>query len=167
MNTMNQKYVYGVVLVILAIVIAVVIYRSVATKNTEVLLPSVEPSSLLGPNNCKPGYPCAVIEDEGKIKVSNTPEVQALAQKYGWPHVHIKAVDIKLIEDIAFVRSIYPNFKEEMGCIIIVHAGENEGYVYQEDKDLNIIYRESLSEFMKRTSTVDSATIAKFYLSLH
>lgn len=96
----------------------------------------------------------------------NTPEVQALIQKYGRNHVHVKALDIKLVEDIEFIRSIHPHFKEETGCIIVAHAGE-EGYVYQEDKELNIIYKETIQEFLEKTRNVDSQIMAKFYLSLH
>ena len=118
------------------------------------------------PNNCKPGYPCVVIENEGKIKVSNMPEVQALATKYGWEHVHIKALDIELVKDIEFIKQIHPNFKEQTGCIIVVHAGD-EGFVYQEDKELNIIYQEALSEFMQKTRDVSPEIMSKFYLSLH
>ncbi len=120
-----------------------------------------------GPNNCKPGYPCTVIENEGKKKVSDTPEVQALAKKYGgWEHVHIGALDIDLVRHTAFIEKIYPNLAEDTGCIIIVHAGD-EGYVYRQDKKLNIAYQETLTEFIERTKNIDSEFMSKFYLSLH
>jgi len=120
-----------------------------------------------GPNNCKPGYPCVVEENEGKKKVSDTPEVQALAEKYGgWEHVHIGALDIDLVRHTAFIEKIYPNLAKDTGCIIIAHAGD-EGYVYREDKNLNIAYQETLAEFMERTKDFDPEYMAKFYLSLH
>ncbi|MEK7534506.1 MAG: hypothetical protein AAB600_04160 [Patescibacteria group bacterium] len=115
---------------------------------------------------CDWGGRCVVIEDKGKVNVSNTPEVQALIQKYGKNHVHIKALDINVVQDIQFVKKIHPKFKEQTGCIIVAHAGD-EGYVYQEDKQLNIIYRETIQEFMKKTKNVDPEVMAKFYLSLH
>lgn len=119
--------------------------------------------------DCKPGgqyYPCPVIEDEGKIKVSDTPEVQELAKKYGWSRVHIKALEIELVKHTAFIEKMYPNLAKDTGCIIIAHAGD-EGYVYREDKNLNIVYQETLAEFMERTKDIDNAYMSKFYLSLH
>ena len=124
-------------------------------------------SGYFGPNNCKPGFPCVIDEDEGKKKVSDTPEVQALAKKYGgWEHVHIGALDIDLVRHTAFIEKIYPNLAKDTGCIIIAHAGD-EGYVYREDKNLNIAYQETLAEFMKRTKDFDTEFMVKFYLSLH
>ena len=118
-------------------------------------------------NNCKPGYPCVIIENEGKKKVSDTPEVQALAKKYGgYEHVHIGALDIDLVRHTAFIEKIYPNLAGDTGCIIVVHAGD-EGYVYRQDKNLNIAYQETLAEFTERTKDIDSEFMAKFYLSLH
>lgn len=115
---------------------------------------------------CELGGLCIVIEDKGKINVSHAPEVKALIYKYGKNHVHIMALDIDLIKDINFIKQINPSFKEQTGCIIVVHAGD-EGYVYQEDKELNIIYRETIQEFMEKTKNVDPQIMAKFYLSLH
>jgi len=106
------------------------------------------------------------IEEEGKIKVLQTPEVQALVQKYGRQHVHIGALDIDLIRHTAFIEKIYPSLAENTGCIIIAHAG-NEGYVYREDKNLNIAYQETLAEFIGRTKDFDPGFLAMFYLSLH
>lgn len=153
-------------LFILIIVLAlIVVVAMTALKNQTAPYQRGTPD-INDPNNCKPGYPCLVTENEGKIAVSNTPEVQELARKYGWPHVHIKALDIELVKDIEFIKQIEPTFKEQTGCIIIVHAGD-EGYVYQEDKELNIIYQERLDEFMEKTKNVSSEIMSKFYLSLH
>ena len=115
---------------------------------------------------CEWGGPCIIIEDKGKIKVSERPEVKTLVQKYGKDHVHIKALDIELVKHTAFIERIYPNLSEDTGCIIIAHAGD-EGYVYREDKKLNIAYQETLAEFMERTKNIDFEFMSKFYLSLH
>src|SRR3989344_371705 len=139
-------------------------YKIRVTNNTDAALgdDSDRPFEI---TNCE-NYICAVIENEGKKIVAATPEIKALATKYGWAHVHISALDIDLIKDIEVIRKLNPNFKEETGCIIVAHAGE-EGYVYQENKDLQIIYKEPLKEFLERTQNVDSATMSKFYISLH
>lgn len=115
---------------------------------------------------CEWGGMCVIIEDKGKVKVSERPEVKALIQKYGKNHVHIKALDIDLVRHTAFIEKIYPSLADETGCIIIAHAGD-EGYVYREDKKLNIAYQETLTEFMERTKDIDDEYMAKFYLSLH
>lgn len=115
---------------------------------------------------CEWGGPCIIIEDKGKIKVSERPEVKALVQKYGKNHVHIEALEIELVKHTAFIEKIYPNLAEDTGCIIIAHAGD-EGYVYREDKKLNIAYQETLAEFMERTKNINSEFMSKFYLSLH
>ena len=111
---------------------------------------------------------CWVIEDEGKKKVVERPEVQALIEKHGKNNIHIKAVDIDLVKEIEFIQQIHPNFKQETGCVIVVHAGsKDEGFVYQEDKDLNIVYSLPLSEFVEQTKNVDYELMSAFYLSLH
>ncbi len=143
--------------ILLLLLISYVGYLKVKEK----LTPSYQPD--YGP--CAPGG-TTCFEAEGKVKVVNTPEVQELIKKYGVNNVHIRALDIDLVEDIEFIKQIHPNFKEQTGCIIIVHAGD-DGYVYQEDKQLNIIYKETLSEFTEKTKSVAPEIMAKFYLSLH
>ena len=128
--------------------------------------PQVDPTPSYESNNCKPGFPCVVPEDEGKIKVSNTPQVQALANKYGWPHVHISALDGDLVKHVGFIEKVYPNLAHDTGCIIMVHAGD-EGYVFREDKQLNVVYTETLAEFLARTKNFDADFMAKFFLSMH
>jgi len=127
-----------------------------------------------GPNlnseECKPGgknYPCPVIEDKGKVKAANTPEAQALADKYGWEHVHVKALAHSALYEEGFIAKIHPQFKGKIGCIIFVHAGDNEGYMFVEDENLDIIYRETIHNFVEKTKNIDSELISKFYLSLH
>jgi hypothetical protein len=150
-------------LLIILIALAILVGAIVFSKYRQTFYTS---DPVFSTNNCRPGYPCTVIENEGKIKVSNTPEVRALAEKYGWEHVHIKALDIDLVRHTAFIEEIYPNLAEDTGCIIIAHAGD-KGYVYREDKSLNIAYQETLAEFMERTKDFDSEFMSKFYLSLH
>jgi hypothetical protein len=128
--------------------------------------PVADPTPSSGSYNCKPGFPCAVPEDEGKIKVSNTPQVEALAKKYGWDHVHISALDGDLVKHAGFIEKVYPDLAYDTGCIIMVHAGD-EGYVYREDKKLNVVYTETLAEFLERTKNFDAGFMAKFFLSMH
>ncbi len=66
----------------------------------------------------------------------------------------------------AFIEQIYPSLAHDTGCVIVAHAGD-EGYVYRQDKELNIVGRETLAEFMERTKDIDRGVMAKFYLSLH
>ncbi|OGM33128.1 hypothetical protein A2803_00280 [Candidatus Woesebacteria bacterium RIFCSPHIGHO2_01_FULL_44_21] len=108
-----------------------------------------------------------VIEDEGKVTVSERPEVVALAEKYGWDNVHIQALDIDLVSDLVFIKSLRPDFSDELGCVIVVHAGENEGYVYQENEDLEVIHMETMQEFLNKVKDKDPELLFKFFLSLH
>ena len=112
-------------------------------------------------------YPCPVIENEGKKPVVATPEVQALAAKHGWEHVHVKALDHDTLWEDGFVEQIHPKFKGELGCIIMAHSGDNEGWVYVEDKDLKIVYRETIKEFIEKTKNIPSNIMSKFYLAFH
>ncbi len=117
------------------------------------------------PFNCKPGFGCVVIEDKGKVKAANTPEAQALADKYGWVHVHVKALAHSALYEEGFIAKIHPQFKGKIGCIIFVHAGDNEGYMFVQDENLDIIYKESIHEFAEKTKNIDSKLMSKFYLS--
>lgn len=123
-------------------------------------------ADIYGPNNCKPGYDCVVIEDEGKKNVAEREDVKLLAEKYSWEHMHIKALDIHLAHDYDFLKILFPEFKKgDIGCIILVLAGD-EGFVFIENEELEIIGQESLSSFVDRTKTIDFEIMAKFYLSL-
>src|SRR3989344_5337789 len=110
--------------------------------------------------------PRPVIEEKGKVNVSKTPEVQALIQKYGKDHVYLSALEIEHVKHAAFIEQLYPNLAEETGCVIIAYAS-GEGYVYRQDKELNIVGKETLAEFMERTKNIDREFMSKFYLSLH
>ena len=113
---------------------------------------------------CDDIYCNPAIEEQGKIDVAKRPEVIALAEKYGWDKVYISALDIKLATDIEFIKQIRPDFEDKTGCIIIVMAGD-EGFIYQEDEDLNVIYSETIQEFIEKTKDVDPEIMARFYLS--
>lgn len=113
------------------------------------------------------GAHCPLIEDKGKISVEKRPEVVALAEKYGWDHVHILAMDIKLVSDLEFIRELRPDFAQELGCVIVVHAGENDGYVYQENMNLEVVRMETMSEFVASVKDRDPELLFKFFLSLH
>ena len=105
------------------------------------------------------------IEEKGKVYVEKRVEVQNLYQKYGERNVSVKALDIKLVQDISFIKQLDPKFENKTGCIIVVQAG-NEGYVYQEDKDLNVLYFQTLAEFKEKTKNLDQKLLEKFYSSL-
>lgn len=153
------------------IIVAVICFAVLSAVGFNLLPDEVVPYDPLptnsGMENCAPPGPCVVIEDEGKKKVVEFPEVVDLSKKYTWEHVHIKALDHTALYENGFVEQIHAQFRGEVGCIIIVHAGDNEGYVYVEDKDLNVIYKEPLTEFVKNTASVDAAVMAKFYMSFH
>lgn len=109
---------------------------------------------------------CGIPEDKGKAIVREKTEVQMLIREHGKNRVHIEALEIELVQHTEFIEQIYPNVAKDTGCIIIAHAG-NEGYVYREDKQLNVVYQETLAEFLERTKSIDPTVMSKFYLSLH
>jgi hypothetical protein len=55
--------------------------------------------------------------------------------------------------------------RDEIGCVIVVYSVD-EGFVYWEDKDLNIVASETLGDFREHTADVPSDAISTFYLSL-
>jgi hypothetical protein len=127
---------------------------------------------------CGPG---CVIEDAGKRNVEHLPEVEALRQKYGEERLFIKALDRHLVgretewhtnhalmkEHDDLLYAVRPDWDPKItGCVIVVYAG-GEGYVYQEDKDLNVIGTETLAEFLEHTKNVSPEMMYRFFLSLH
>lgn len=122
-----------------------------------------------------------IIEDAGKENVENLPEVEALRQKYGEQRLFIKALDRHLIgheaewhtdhaammEHDELLYSVRQDWDPKItGCVIVVYAA-GEGYVYQEDKALKVIGKETLAEFFKKTEKVSPEIMYRFYLSLH
>ena len=125
-----------------------------------------------------------IIEDAGKKIVMKQPEVRDLISKYGEEHVFVKALDRHIIgeewhsdhsEMDQLSRSSHDDLlsmvlkpglsRNEIGCVIVVY-GMGEGFVYWEDKDLNIVDSETLAEFQEHTANVSSDAMSRFYLSL-
>lgn len=111
----------------------------------------------------------AIPEDEGKKNVMERPEVQELYARHGADDVYIQALEIDLAHDREFIQKLRPDISPNIGCIIVVKAGQYgaDGYVYFEDENLHIVRHETLSEFLSRTRGVDPEVLAQFYLSLH
>jgi len=112
------------------------------------------------------GYGCIIIEDKGKVTAAKTKEALALMKKYGRENVSIKALEIHLAHDQSYIKSLNPSYKDEIGCIIVVKAG-NEGYVMYEEKNLRVVYIETLEEFRENTKNANSELVEQFYNSLH
>lgn len=112
------------------------------------------------------GYPCAVPEDKGKVTASKTKEAIALMKKYGRENVIYKALEIHLAHDHAYLKQLNPHFRDEVGCIIVVQAG-NEGYVMQEEKSLKVVRIETLDQFQENTNQATPAVLQQFYNALH
>jgi len=112
------------------------------------------------------GQPCIQIEDKGKVTAAKTKEALALMKKYGRENVSIRALEIHLAHDHSYIKSLNPSYKGEIGCIIVVKAG-NEGYVMYEEKNLRVVYIETLEEFKENTKNANSELVEQFYNSLH
>jgi hypothetical protein len=125
-----------------------------------------------------------IIEDAGKKIVMKQPEVQDLISKYGEDRVFVKALDRHIIgeewhsghsETDNIARANHDDLlsmvlktglsRDEIGCVIVVY-GISEGYVYWEDKDLNIVASETLADFQEHTVNVSPDAMSRFYLSL-
>jgi len=111
-------------------------------------------------------YTQFIPEEEGIVLIRTTPEYEALSEKYGYDLVSVEAVNLHQREETTFLSQISSGFREEPGCIIVLRAGESEGYVYQLDKEFNIVFRMTLSEFLEAAARVDAGTMEYFYSSL-
>ena len=111
-------------------------------------------------------YTQFIPEEEGIVLIRTTPEYVALSEKYGSDLVSVEAVNLHQREETTFLSLISSGFREEPGCIIVLRAGESEGYVYQLDKEFNIVFRMTLSEFLEAAAKVDAGTMEHFYSSL-
>ena len=105
-------------------------------------------------------------EEEGIVLIRTTPEYEALSEKYGSDLISVEAVNLHQRDDTTFLSQISSGFREEPGCIIVLRAGESEGYVYQLDKEFNILFRMTLSEFREAAAKIDAGTMEHFYSSL-
>lgn len=108
----------------------------------------------------------AVIEEEGVLLIKDTQEYKTLIEEYGKDIVLVKATNLLEVEDTLFLRDIDDGFKQNPGCIIVLEYENNQGYVYQLDKELNIVYRMNLLEFTESANKVNSQIMEDFYKSL-
>ncbi len=107
-----------------------------------------------------------IIEEEGILRIKRTQEYKALVDKYGSDQVSVKAVNLHEEDEAGFLRIISDGFLMEPGCIILLKAGIDDGYVYQLNEEFDIVYRMTLSQFQERARKVDLHTMEKFYSSL-
>ena len=125
--------------------------------------PASKPSGRFGPRELP--VPSGT-EDEGILGIKRTQEYQALADKYGSDQVSVKAVNLHGEDEAAFLRIISDGFLMEPGCIIVLKAGKKDGYVYQLDEEIEVIYRITLAQFQEGARNVDPRTMENFYSSL-
>ena len=106
-----------------------------------------------------------VPEDAGKKTATRTEEYSSLVEKYGKEAVSVQALKLELAHDIGFIRQLDPGFRDDPGCIIVARAG-SVGYVFQEEKSLNVVYTPTLEEFQGKTADADPAVRELFWSSL-
>ena len=106
-----------------------------------------------------------VPEDAGKKTAAGTEEYGSLVEAYGKDAVSVQALKIELAHDIGFIRQLDPGFRDDPGCIIVARAG-SVGYVFQEEKSLNVVYTPTLEEFQGKTADADPAVRELFWSSL-
>ena len=104
-------------------------------------------------------------EDAGKKTATVTEEYRSLVQTYGKEAVTVHALKIELAHNIGFIRQLDPEFRDDPGCIIVARAG-SVGYVFQEEKSLNVVYTQTLEEFQGKTAGADPAVLELFWSSL-
>jgi len=107
----------------------------------------------------------SVPEDAGKKTAIRTEEYRSLVQTYGKEAVTVHALKIELAHNIGFIRQLDPEFRDDPGCIIVARAG-SVGYVFQEEKSLNVVYTQTLEEFEGKTVGADPAVRELFWSSM-
>ena len=107
-----------------------------------------------------------IVEDEGVLRIKDTPEFRSFVETYGAGNVSVVAANLEERGEAEFLRSIDDGFRNEPGCIIVLRAGSEEGYVYQLDQEINIVFRITRSEFQDGARDVDTVTMEDFYRSL-
>ena len=105
-------------------------------------------------------------EDEGILVIKSTPEYRSLVDKYGSDHVSVKAVNLDDKDEANFLSKISDGFLMDPGCIIVLKAGKEEGYVYQLDEEFKTVSQITLSQFEEGARYVDARTMEHFYSSL-
>ena len=113
-----------------------------------------------------PNIPQVVIEEEGVLLIKNTQEYKTLIDEYGEDIVSVKAVNLLDVKDTLFLKEIDNNFKQSPGCIIVLEYENNQGYVYQLDEELNIVYRMNLLDFVESANKVNSQIMEELDKSL-
>jgi hypothetical protein len=109
----------------------------------------------------------AVIENEGKKKVLQRPEVLALINKYQYKDVGIKALEFKYIQDKQFINRLLPSKKDEnIGCIIILET-PGEKRVYLENDKLETIEETNYQIFSQNLDRVSPEDKKLFLDNLH
>ena len=106
------------------------------------------------------------VEDEGVLLIKDTQEYKTLIDAYGENIVSVKATNLLDGDDTLFLKEIDDGFKQNPGCIIVLEYENNQGYIYQLDKELNIIYRMDFLEFTESAKKVNSQIMEDFYKSL-
>ena len=127
----------------------------------EFVVPVATPTPASNPSGRNP-----IPEDEGVLRIKGTQEYKALADEYGSDQVSVKAVNLDDEEEAAFLRVISNGFLMEPGCIIVLKAGTGDGYVYQLDEEIEIVYRMTLSQFEEGARDIDPRAMENFYSSL-
>jgi len=107
-----------------------------------------------------------VIEEEGVLLIKDTQEYKTLIDEYGEDFVSVKATNLLEVEDALFLREIDDGFKQNSGCIIVLEYENDQGYIYQLDKELNIVYRMNLLDFTESANKINSQIMEDFYKSL-
>ncbi|MBI4067444.1 hypothetical protein HY407_03600 [Candidatus Gottesmanbacteria bacterium] len=108
----------------------------------------------------------AAIENEGKIKILQRPEVLDLISKYQYKDVTIKALEFKYIKDEGFVDRLLPAYKDkEIGCIIVLET-PGEKRVYLEDEKLETFEELDYQTFLQSLDSVSDADRQLFIANL-
>jgi hypothetical protein len=106
-----------------------------------------------------------VPEEEGIVKIKQRAEYHRLVAKYGAGRVIVRAVDYRHAQPALFLRRIDPGFQPYPDCIIVVDAGK-EGFVYQLDAKLTVVFRLPIHEFERGMKQLDAGTGTRFYRAL-
>ncbi len=109
---------------------------------------------------------CDATEDEGKVKLAQRPEVEALVGKFGRKGVIIRALEFQDVQDKAFLKGLLGDNYVELGCIIEV-AYPDGRYVYLENDKLDVIQRLDGAQFDQWLRAAPADDVQKYYRHLH
>lgn len=152
---MTKTLKISIIAMVVVVAIGMIIYAVGITANQSSGLPP-----------CIPGQPCAVEEEQGILLIKETQEYKTLIEQYGQDIVSVKAVNLLDVGDTLFLQNIDKGFEQNPGCIIVLEYKNNEGYVYQLDEDLNIIYQMNFAEFVESANRFDPDVLEDFIKSL-